>query len=103
MRCFWCDKESEKLSADHIVPRALGGTTEFTVLACLSCQSILSKAEHEVSRKSILAIPALVVSLPPRDPDRPTSGHFRPSYFLCSERAILKRLCGSLTPSCTLQ
>jgi hypothetical protein len=82
MRCFWCDKVSEKLSADHIVPRALGGTTEFTVPACLSCQSILSKAEHEVSRKSILAIPALVASLPPRHPDRPTSGHFRPSYFL---------------------
>lgn len=66
MGCFWCNEEKEKLTADHIVPRALGGTTEFTVPACQSCQLILSKAEHEVARKSILAIPALAASLPPR-------------------------------------
>ena len=62
MRCFWCDEVKEKLTADHIVPRALGGTLEFTVPACQSCQFILSKAEFEVSRKSSLAIPALSAS-----------------------------------------
>ena len=82
MRCFWCDEEKEKLTADHIVPRALGGTVEFTVPACQSCQFILSKAELEVSRKSSLAIAALAASLPPRHPNRPRSGHLQPTYLM---------------------
>jgi hypothetical protein len=82
MRCFWCDEVKEKLTADHIVPRALGGTLDFTVPACENCQSILSKAEFEVSRKSSLAIPALAASLPPRHPNRPRSGHLRPTYLM---------------------
>jgi hypothetical protein len=82
MRCFWCHDQGEKLTADHIVPRALGGTTEFTVPACRNCQFILSKAEHEVSRKSSLAISALTAQLPPRHPKRPTSGHLQPMYIM---------------------
>ena len=82
MRCFWCDEVKEKLTADHIVPRALGGTLEFTVPACQSCQFILSKAEFEVSRKSSLAIPALAASLSPRHPNRPRSGQLQPTYLL---------------------
>ena len=82
MRCFWCDIVTEKLTADHIVPRALGGTLEFTVPACQSCQFILSKAEFEVSRKSSLAIPALAASLSPRHPNRPRSGQLQPTYLL---------------------
>jgi HNH endonuclease len=82
MRCFWCDEEKEMLTADHIVPRSIGGTLEFTVPACQTCQFILSKAEFEVSRKSSLAIAALTAPLPPRHKKRPRSGHLQPAYLL---------------------
>ena len=82
MVCFWCDTETEQLTLDHIVPRSLGGTKEFTVSACVHCQSVISKAEHEVARKSPLAIPALVSGITARHPERPTSGHLRPVYLL---------------------
>jgi len=67
---------------DHVVPRSLGGTNEFTVSACAQCQSAISKAEHEVARKSPLAIPALASSITARHPERPTSGHLRPVHLL---------------------
>lgn len=82
MPCFWCDKETDHLTDDHIVPRSLGGTLDFTVQSCLSCQTELSKAEHEVARKSNLAIHALVSPVRPRHPNRSTSGHLKPSYLL---------------------
>jgi hypothetical protein len=82
MPCFWCDNMFDRLTDDHILPQALGGTTDFTVRSCGSCQTMLSRAEHEVARKSILAIHALVSPVKPRHPNRPTSGHLRPSYLL---------------------
>jgi len=82
MLCFWCQTECESLTDDHIIPYSLGGTAEYTVKACSPCQNRLSKAELEVSRKSMLAIHALVAPVAPRHPDRPTSGHLRPSFFL---------------------
>jgi hypothetical protein len=82
MICFWCHTEKESLTDDHIVPYALGGTTDYTVKACASCQNRLSKAEHEVARKSMLAIHALTAPVAPRHPKRPTSGHLKPEYFM---------------------
>ena len=82
MRCFWCDKEFELLTDDHIVPQSLGGTLDFKVQSCGSCQTRLSKAEREVARKSTLAVHALASPLRPRDPDRPTSGHLQPSFLI---------------------
>lgn len=81
MHCFWCDNEAD-LTDDHIIPRSLGGTKEFTVESCRDCQRELSKAEDETARKSILAIPALVSPVRPCHPKRPTSGHLRPSYLM---------------------
>lgn len=80
--CFWCETETEQLTIDHLVPRSLGGTKEFTVSACAQCQSAISKAEHEVARRSPLAIPALVSSITARHPKRPTSGHLKPVHLL---------------------
>ena len=82
MLCFWCGDDFERLTEDHIVPQSLGGTTHFTVESCRSCQTKLSKAELEVARKSIIAFHALVSPVKPRHPNRPTSGHLRPSYLL---------------------
>ncbi|MHB8391555.1 MAG: HNH endonuclease [Acidobacteriaceae bacterium] len=82
MLCFWCDNDFDRLTDDHIVPQSLGGTLDFKVPSCESCQTILSKAEHEVARKSILAIHALVSQVKPRHPNRTTSGHLKPSYLL---------------------
>ena len=82
MRCFWCDKDFEHLTDDHIVPQSLGGTLDFKVQSCDSCQTRLSRAEREVARKSILAIHALASPIRPRHPDRPTSGHLQPSFLL---------------------
>ena len=82
MPCFWCGSEDEKLTEDHVIPESLGGTREYTVPACRNCQTILSKAEHEVARKSIMGIAALASGMKPRHPDRPTSGHLRPNYLL---------------------
>jgi hypothetical protein len=82
MICFWCHNDFHRLTADHIVPQSLGGTTDFTVRSCRSCQTKLSKAEHEVARKSILAFHALVSPIKPHHPKRPTSGHLRPSHLL---------------------
>jgi len=82
MFCFWCHTETANLTDDHIVPYSLGGTTDIIVKACSACQNRLSKAEHEVARKSILAIHALAAPVAPRHPDRPTSGHLRPTFFM---------------------
>lgn len=80
--CFWCHIESRDLTDDHIIPYSLGGTKDWSVRAYASCQNRLSKAEHEVARKSMLAIHALAAPVAPRHPDRPTSGHLRPTYFM---------------------
>jgi hypothetical protein len=64
------------------VPQSLGGTKDFTIQSCESCQTRLSKAEHEVARKSVLAFHALASPVKPRHPNRPTSGHLRPNYLL---------------------
>jgi hypothetical protein len=82
MRCFWCDKDFESLTDDHIVPQSLGGTLDFSVQSCKPCQTILSRAEYEVARKSTLAIHALASPLRPRHPNRPTSGHLHPLFLL---------------------
>jgi HNH endonuclease len=82
MQCFWCDGEFDRLTDDHIVPQSLGGTLDFIVQSCEQCQTILSKAEGEVARKSILAIHALSSPVKPRHPDRPTSGNLQPVYLL---------------------
>lgn len=80
--CFWCERESSDLTDDHVIPRALGGTKQFSVMACSDCQTILSKAEFEASRKSILAIHALATPLSARHPRRGASGHLQPTYML---------------------
>ena len=82
MICFWCHAETNNLTEDHIIPYSLGGTGDYTVKACAPCQNLLSRAEHEVARKSMLAIHALTAPVAPRHPKRPTSGHLRPEYFM---------------------
>lgn len=82
MTCFWCHTETCSLTDDHIIPFSLGGTKAYTVNACVACQNRLSKAEHEVARKSMFAIHALVAPVAPRHPERPTSGHLKPTYFM---------------------
>ena len=82
MTCFWCHGDFDTLTDDHIVPYSLGGTNEYTVRACNTCQNRLSKAEHETARKSGLAIHALASPLAPRHPERPNSGHLQPTYLL---------------------
>jgi hypothetical protein len=82
MICFWCHAETDSLTDDHIIPYSLGGTTDCTVKSCEDCQNRLSKAEHEVARKSMLAVHALTSPVAPRHPERPTSGHLRPEYLM---------------------
>ena len=82
MRCTWCQIEEENLTNDHVIPRALGGTLEFSLIACNRCQTSLSKVEEEVARRSILAFHALTSPLRPRHPDRPTSGLLKSNYLL---------------------
>lgn len=82
MICFWCHVEVNSLTDDHIIPYSLGGTADYTVKSCVHCQNRLSKAEHEVARKSMLAIHALSAPVAPRHPERPTSGQLRPEYFM---------------------
>jgi hypothetical protein len=82
MFCFWCHSETANLTDDHIVPYSLGGTTDFLVKSCSACQNRLSKAEHEAARKSMLAIHALAAPIAPRHPERPTSGHLKPIFFV---------------------
>lgn len=40
-RCLWCQKYPERLSLDHVVARALGGTnhTHNLVTSCLPCNT----------------------------------------------------------------
>jgi len=82
MNCFWCHADCRPLTDDHIIPYSLGGPADCTVKACANCQHLLSKAEHEVARKSILAFHALASSVAPRHPKRPTSGNLKPVYLL---------------------
>jgi hypothetical protein len=85
--CFWCERECDCLTDDHVIPYSLGGTLEYAVQACPDCQNRLSKAEYEVARKSMLAIHAIASPVAPRHPDRPTSGHLRPSYLMVKHPA----------------
>jgi hypothetical protein len=82
VRCIWCLKESADLTQDHVVPRSIGGTLQYAVPACKTCQEILSKPERELSRRSILAIHALSSQIRQRHPERPTSGLLQASCFL---------------------
>jgi hypothetical protein len=63
-----------------VLPRAIGGTLDYELPACESCQVILSKAEMILARKSLLAIHAISSNLPPRHPKRRESGSLRSSY-----------------------
>lgn len=74
MRCTWCHREDLTITQDHVLPRSIGGTLQYAVPACSNCQTILSKAERDLSRKSLLAIHALSIQGSPRHPKRPTSG-----------------------------
>lgn len=80
--CFWCEKDQDEVTSDHIVPRLLGGTLDFSVPSCEACQALLSKAEHEVGRKSLISVHALASKVKPRHPSRPTSGVFKGSPWL---------------------
>src|ERR1035441_1592835 len=82
MRCHWCHRETDTATEDHAIPRSLGGTLDFSVMACVDCQTKLSRAEEEVSRRSLLAINALVPPIRPRHPERPRSGLLKPHYIL---------------------
>ena len=77
-----CERDQDEVTNDHIVPRLLGGTLEFAVAACEDCQRQLSRAEHEVGRKSLISIHALASKVKPRHPSRPTSGVFKGSSLL---------------------
>jgi hypothetical protein len=65
-----------------VVPRAIGGTLEYALPSCESCQVILSKAEAILARKSMLAIHAVASDLPPRHPKRSDSGILQVGYLL---------------------
>ena len=82
MQCAWCLNEHPNLTRDHVVPRAIGGTLEYSVPACRDCQAALSKAERELSRKSQLAIHALSSQVRPRHPNRANSGLLKSPYLL---------------------
>ena len=82
MRCFWCRGDFLRTTADHILPRSLGGTKMFSVQSCPRCQLRLSHAESETARKSILAFYALSSPLRSRHPERSTSGHLQPTHML---------------------
>jgi len=64
-----------------VIPRSIGGTLDYALPACNSCQVILSKAETILARKSILAIHAVASGLPRRHPKRPDSGILQPDYL----------------------
>lgn len=82
MRCTWCKNEAESLTRDHVIPRAIGGTLDYALPSCETCQKELSKAEAILVRKSILAIHAVSSELRPRHPKRRVSGVLRAGYLL---------------------
>jgi hypothetical protein len=82
MQCTWCKSEAETLTTDHVVPRGIGGTLDYALPSCETCQRTLSKAEAILTRKSILAIHAVSSELRPRHPKRRESGVLRAGYLL---------------------
>jgi len=54
--CFWCGRINTELQEDHVFPRSIGGTKELCVPSCGICQTSISKAEKELSRKSAYAM-----------------------------------------------
>ena len=82
MPCFWCLDDKGETTDDHVVPRSIGGTLQFSVPSCVACQTAISKIERDVSRKSILAIHAVSSAVRARHPNRPYSGVLGTPYVL---------------------
>lgn len=71
-RCIYCGTLSGKLTDEHVVPYALGGTHILKQASCLECQKITSQIERSILRKTWLA-PRAKLGLPTRRPqNRPT-------------------------------
>jgi hypothetical protein len=45
-RCIYCGTDEEKLSKEHIIPYALGGTLVLPKSSCRKCADIINKAEQ---------------------------------------------------------
>jgi hypothetical protein len=81
--CFWCAQTRGDLDEDHIFPRSIGGTKELSVPSCRACQTSISKAELELSRKSAYAMH--LVEAGPRGRHRrtdPASGLIEAAHVL---------------------
>jgi len=83
IECFWCAQVRSDLDEDHVFPRSLGGTKELSVPSCRACQTSISKAELELSRKSAYAMH--LVEAGPRGRHRrtdPASGLIEAAHVL---------------------
>jgi len=81
--CFWCEEASAGLDEDHVFPRSIGGTKKLFVPSCRVCQTSISKAEADLSRKSAYAM--YLVEAGPRGRHRrtdPASGLIEAAYTL---------------------
>ena len=54
--CTWCQQSTTPITEDEIFPRSIGGTKHLWVPSCIPCQNVLSKVEHDVSRRSLYAL-----------------------------------------------
>ncbi len=81
--CFWCGRINTELQDDHVFPRSIGGTKELCVPSCGSCQTSISKAERELSRKSAFAMHLLDAGPRGRQSRKdPASGFIEAQYVL---------------------
>jgi hypothetical protein len=54
--CIYCDKQSDNLTDEHVIPLGLGGTNILKSSSCLSCNEITSKFENFILRGHWLGI-----------------------------------------------
>jgi len=87
-QCTWCRRSDLPITDDHVFPRSIGGTKQLTVPGCKPCQTLFSKAEQVLARRSIFGLYRLAVGPSPRHKKKPESGTFDSSYSLVKDSII---------------
>lgn len=71
LRCLFCEKEFDRLSAEHVFPAALGGNLELRDGVCTKCNNDFSKFEAALAKE--LTPIRLLLNIPDRYGDIPSA------------------------------
>jgi len=86
--CTWCMEVGLELTKGHVFPRAIGSTKQVSVPACAKCETIISKKEQELARRSIFALYRMGGGPVVRHKEKPESGSIEVRYALVKDNVV---------------